>query len=36
MYWAHDDPFWNGLMPVSQILGYTTPGFPVPADAPTA
>jgi hypothetical protein len=36
IYWAHDDSIWNGLMPLSQLLAYTTPSFPAPADAPIA
>ena len=36
VYWAHDDSIWNGLMPLSQLLAYTTPSFPAPNDAPIA
>ena len=36
VYWAHDDSIWNGLMPLSQLLAYTSPSFPAPADAPIA
>ena len=36
VYWAHDDSIWNGLMPLSQLLAYTTPNFPAPANAPTS
>ena len=36
VYWAHDDPFWNGLMPVSSLLSYTTPSAPLPANAPAS
>jgi hypothetical protein len=34
VYWAHDDSIWNGLMPLSQPLAYTTPTFQAPANAP--
>ena len=30
-YWAHDDRFWTGAMPLSSLLSYTSPAATMPA-----
>ena len=35
-YWAHDDSIWTGLMPLSQLLAYTSPAATMPALAPAS
>ena len=35
-YWAHDDRFWTGAMPLSSLLAYTSPSATMPALAPAS
>ena len=34
LYWAHDDKFYNGTLPLSALAAYTSPTATVPANAP--